>query len=294
LLSNTRHTVPLVLTHPQSRDPYETIWNDSVRETAEKARIDVIECRYAKSSPVLEAIARVAPDVIVASNWRTILSSEVLSIPRLGGLNIHDALLPKYGGFAPINWAIINGETEVGLTVHLMDKAVDLGDIVVQKRIPVAFTDTTTIVMRRVFDVLADITLEALDRLETEGFCPTPQDPSQATFFQKRSDGDSRIDWSQSNIAIYNLIRAQSDPYPNAFAFHDGRCLRIKRASIPEQTSCGSPGRVLCRHSRGVVVLCGQPSHGANQSLVLEQVQPQGGEVMPADRYFRTLNIYLD
>lgn len=286
------HEVALAVTHGDSAHPYETIWADSVAELAASAGIDVVTARTTDAA-VAERIAAARPDVILCSDWRTWVSPEVLALAPHGGVNVHDGLLPAYGGFAPINWAIVCGEEEAGLTAHLMSEELDHGDILVQERLPIAFTDTATDVVQRVFALLGPVTLAALDRLADPDFKPQPQDLSRATFFHKRSERDSRIDWASAPLAIYNLVRAQSDPYPNAHAFHRGRRLAIKRASLAERAYCGSPGRIFCRVPEGVVVLSGRPGNGA-QGLVVETVQPEGGEEMPANDYFRRMADYLD
>ncbi len=293
LLESPRHSVPLVITHPQSQHPYEAIWADSVADLATGENIELITAHSANGDDVKARIADVGADVIVCSDWRTWVAPEVLDLARCGGINIHDALLPRYGGFAPINWAIICGEDETGLTAHCMSEDFDLGDILVQRRLPIAFTDTATDVVERVFDLLAPVTLEALDRVADPDFLPAPQDTSRATFFHKRSERDSRIDWSQPPLAIYNLVRAQSDPYPNAYTFHNGTRLGIRRASLPDRAYCGTPGRVFRRVADGVVVLCGPGPTGRPQGLVLETVQPDGGEAMSATQYFRRMGEYL-
>jgi methionyl-tRNA formyltransferase len=292
LLASKRHHVSLVVTHFQSHHPYEVIWADSVEELAESAGIRVIRARHAHHPEVAEQIAAARADVIVCSDWRTWVSPEILALAVHGGINVHDGMLPRYGGFAPINWAVANGEVEAGVTAHVMTRDLDLGDIVVQRRVPIGFTDTATHVVQRVFPLLGAVTLEALDLLVDEAFVPARQDRSQATFFHKRTERESEIDWRQSNVDIYNLIRAQSDPYPNAFTLHAGRRLSIKRASLPGLAYRGTPGRVFCRAEGGVVVVCGWQGN-AGQGLVLERVQPEGGEEMAAPQYFTRMAEYL-
>jgi methionyl-tRNA formyltransferase len=292
-LLESRHTVELVITHPNSNHKYESIWNDSVKELALKHRIQVVECRSANTEELVRLVSEKKADVIVSSDWRTWLSPEFYSIPKFGSINIHDALLPKYGGFAPINWAIVNGETETGVTVHQISDELDLGDILLQVKIPIAFHDTATDIFFKTLELFPKLTLQALDLIEYGKVEPIPQDKSKATFFHKRSERDSLIDWTKSNIDIYNLIRAQSDPYPNAYTYHKNKKLKIKKALIPESVYCGSPGRVFCRLNSGVVVVCGAVKAGENQGLLIEQLQEENGEVVEASRYFNKMGCYL-
>ncbi len=141
-LLDSRHEVVLVVTHPPGDDAYTTIWSDSVQELAEQHAVPVL----VKNQPDEEAVRRVREadaDVLVACSWRTWIPPEIFKAPRLGTLNVHDSLLPKYAGFAPLVWALINGETEVGITAHVMDDELDRGDIILQERVAVAPTDTT-------------------------------------------------------------------------------------------------------------------------------------------------------
>src|SRR6185312_11440060 len=168
---------------------------------------------------------------IVANNWRTWLPPEIFELPRHGTLNIHDSLLPAYAGFSPLIWAMINGEAEVGVTAHMMDGELDAGDIVLQRAIRVGPADTTTDLFHRTVDLIAPITAEAIKLIET-GYTPVPQDRSRASFFHKRAKRESRIDWTQSPHDIERLVRAQSDPYPNAFTHHRGEELRVVKAAV--------------------------------------------------------------
>jgi len=183
-LLGSKHEVILVVTHPKSDHAYESIWSDSVEELACSEGVPVL----VKNRPDPEVAQAVGEaDVMVACNWRTWISPEVFSAPRLGTLNVHDSLLPRYAGFAPLNWAIINGETEVGVTAHVMDERLDRGDIVLQWSVPVGPRDTATDMFHATLEMMGPITLEALEHLENGTGERTPQDLSQATFFHKRS-----------------------------------------------------------------------------------------------------------
>lgn len=190
----SRHDVPLVITHPSSDHPYKTIWNDSVAELAAAHGIEVLERRTVNDDPTVRLLRALAPDLLVPSDWRTWVAPAAYRCARFGAFNTHDALLPRYGGFAPLNWALVNGETEVGVTVHFMDEEFDLGDIVVQRAVPVDPGDTVTDLFGKTLPLFAPLTLEAIDLIEAGGQTWTPQDRATATFFHKRSTEDSRID----------------------------------------------------------------------------------------------------
>lgn len=289
----SRHIVPLVITHPESDHVYETIWNDSVKELATSNGIPVIEKVYANDGETLKLMRSVTPDVILSSDWRTWLSPEACSIPKHGSINIHDALLPRYGGFAPINWSIINGEGETGVTVHYMTEEFDLGDIVLQEKVPILFSDTSTDVFKKTLPLFPKLALQALDLIEHNKVERVAQDKRQATFYHKRSERDSIINWNNTNLQIYNLIRAQSDPYPNAYTFYNNKKLRIKKATLPSINYCGTPGRIFSRVDSGVVVVCGSNTTNGGQGLIIELVQEEGGNPVEALKFFKKMGEYL-
>lgn len=292
-LLGSDHQVVLVVTHPRSDHAYESIWSDSVEELATGRGIPVL----VKNRPDPEVAGRLveaAADVMVACNWRTWIPPEVFGAPRLGTLNIHDSLLPKYAGFAPLNWAIINGETEVGVTAHVMDDRLDRGDIILQWNVPLGPRDTTTDMFHATVEMMGRITLEALGHLEHGTGERAPQDLERATFFHKRSVQDSLIDWTWAAGDIVNLVRAQSDPYPNAFTFYESQRLRVLRASVSRQRCGGTAGRIFARADDGVLVVCGPSSHrGANHGVVLERVRTDADGDLTAGEFFARMGGYL-
>ena len=292
-LLESRHEVVLVVTHPPGDDAYETIWTDSVQELAEAHGIPVL----VKALPDDEAQAQVreaAADVMVACNWRTWIPPEIFQAPRLGTLNVHDSLLPAYAGFAPLNWALINGEPEVGITAHVMDDRLDRGDIILQPRVTVEPTDTIADLFAKTLMLFGPTTVEALDHMQRGTGDRRAQDPSQATFFHKRADEDNRIDWTWPAQDIANLVRAQADPYPNAFSFDGARRLELRTASVSLTTAGGTPGRIFARQGRGVIIVCGpEARRGRNHGLVIEQLRTDDGEQLAAGEYFLRLGGYL-
>src|SRR6478609_5767470 len=195
-LLDSEHDVVLVVTHPRSEHAYEKIWSDSVADLAEARDVPVLIRNRPDDDELFARLQEADADIIVANNWRTWIPPRIFGLPRHGTLNIHDSLLPKYTGFSPLIWALINGEEEVGLTAHLMDEELDAGDIVLQRSTTVGPTDTVTDLFHRTIDMIGPITLDALDLIASGRTDWTPQDRSQATFFHKRAPQDSHVDWS--------------------------------------------------------------------------------------------------
>jgi methionyl-tRNA formyltransferase len=293
-LIGSDHEVPLVITHPASEHPYEAIWNDSVAGLAAARGIPVIERRYANDTEVLSLVAGLAPDILVSSDWRTWVSPDLYKLATHGAINVHDALLPRYGGFAPLNWAIINGEQEVGVTVHFMNEEFDMGDIVLQWRVPVGAADTATDLFRKTIELFAPITLEGLRLIGSGRTDWTRQDPAEATFFHKRSVEDSRIDWKLPAASIANLVRAQSDPYPNAFAYYGGQRIRVLDATPSRCRLGGTQGRVFRREGEGGAVVCGLRSlAGVEQAVVIRRLRTADDREHIATEFFRRMGGYL-
>lgn len=293
-LLGSDHDVVLVLTHPRSDHAYERIWDDSVAGLAEQHGVPLLVRSRPDDAELLSTLKEAEPDILVATNWRTWIPPEIFALPARGTLNVHDSLLPAYAGFAPLIWALINGESEVGVTAHMMDEELDAGDIVLQRAVPVAPTDTATDLFHKTIGLYGPLVLDALGLIAAGGHRWTPQDRSKASFFHKRSLEDSRIDWCWPARDITNLVRAQSDPYPNAFTFHGGERIRILRASVAQQRYGGTAGRIVMRAGAGVVVVAGPAAYrGQNPGLVIERVRTEDGAEYPAAEYFGRTGGYL-
>ncbi|MER7854388.1 methionyl-tRNA formyltransferase [Streptomyces bacillaris] len=292
-LLDSEHDVMTVVTHPRSEHAYEKIWSDSVADLAEKHGIPVI-IRNRPDGELLDRLKEVAPDIIVANNWRTWIPPEIYNLPAHGTLNIHDSLLPAYAGFSPLIWALINGEPEVGVTAHLMDEELDAGDIVVQRSVAVGPTDTSTDLFHRTVDLIAPVTTEALGLIASGRTEFTPQDRSRASFFHKRAEEDIRIDWNWPAEDLERLIRAQSAPYPSAFTFHKGQRLDVLAAVVSEGRYGGTPGRIFYREGDGVVIVAGADARtGRNHGLAITRVRTGDGRELPATEYFTSMGGYL-
>lgn len=293
-LLESGHEVVLVVTHPKSDHAYEKIWDDSVADLAAEHGVPVLLRNRPDDDELTGRLKDADADLIVANNWRTWIPPQIFDLPPHGTLNVHDSLLPAYAGFSPIIWALINGEEEVGVTAHRMNAELDAGDIVVQRAVPVGPADTATDLFHRTVDLIGPIVTEALDLIASGRTDFTPQDRSKASFFHKRSIEDGRIDWSWPAEDIERLVRAQSDPYPNAFTHYKGQRVRVLKASVSTGIYGGTPGRVFIREGDGVVIVAGADAHrGRSHGLVIERVRTDGGADLPATEFFRTMGGYL-
>ena len=293
-LLDSEHDVVMVVTHPAGEGAYEKVWSDSVADLAEAHGVPVLLRERPDDEELHAALEQVAPDVIVATNWRTWIPPRIFTLPPFGTLNVHDALLPAYAGFSPLIWALLNDEREVGVTAHLMDETLDAGPIVLQRAVPVGPADTTTDLFHKTLELFGPITVDGLAAIASGRRDFVPQDRSRASFFHKRSEEDIRIDWTWSAEELERLVRAQSAPYPQAFCFHKGRRLEIVTAAVSQAVYGGTPGRIFYREADGVAVVAGaEARRGRSRALLIRSVRTDEGVEMPAHDYFRTMGGYL-
>ncbi|MFQ3671257.1 MAG: formyltransferase [Verrucomicrobiia bacterium] len=239
-----RHLRPVaVFTHQD--DPTESRWFRSVAERAEAADLPVLT---PDRLPPAEWLSRFTnefrPDLIFSFYYRRMIPTALLDTARLGALNIHGSLLPKYRGKAPVNWAVLHGETETGATLHHMVREPDAGDIVDQQAVPIGPRDPAIEVMHAVTKAAVTVLDRQIDALLTGTAPRRPQNPEEATYFSGRRPEDGRIDWDQPTANIFNLIRAVTRPYPGAFSELPGLG-RIRIWWAEPTNLCGEPGQIL-------------------------------------------------
>ena len=221
-----------------------------------------------------------APDLILMVSWRYLVPAEIYQRARLGAYVFHDSLLPRYRGFAPTVWAMINGESETGVTLFQVTDEMDAGDIVDQRALPIGADETIAVVMERVTGAYLDLIERNFDALLSGQVKLRPQDHADATYTCKWTPADGRIDWRRSARDIHNLVRATSRPYPGAYTTLDGRKLTIWSASLPaspRRYMSAVPGRVVdIQPGIGSAVLTGAGS------LLLREVQLEGADAVDA------------
>jgi len=232
--------IALVFTHDDS--PSEEIWFASVKELAERQGIPVMTSDINLRENV-SLLRELAPDLLLSFYYRNMIREEVLEIPELGSLNLHGSYLPKYRGRVPVNWAVINGESETGATLHYMVEKPDAGDIVDQEKVAISFTDTALDVFNKVTQAAVTVLSRSFAPL-IEGRAPRiPMDLSRGSYFGGRRPADGRIDWQRSALEIYNLVRGVTHPYPGAFSHLDGKKIVIWSA-LPVD-GAGEPGKIV-------------------------------------------------
>jgi methionyl-tRNA formyltransferase len=214
-----------VVTHAD--DPKENIWFASVRDLAFENHLPVYQPADPNDPAFVTAMQALQPDWLFSCYYRAMLRQPLLDLPRLGALNLHGSLLPRYRGRCPLNWVLVHGETETGITLHYMEAKADRGDIVAQKVIPITPEDTAVTLLARMTAAAGEMFRESYPRLRSGQAVRRPQEHDQASYFGGRGPEDGKIDWGQPATAIYNLMRAVTHPYPGAFSMLAGRRLYI-------------------------------------------------------------------
>ena len=225
-------------------------------------------------------IKRLSPDLIVVAAFGQIISQRILDIPRFGCINVHASLLPKYRGAAPINWVIIQGEKETGVTTMLMDKGLDTGNILLQKKIEIFPEENAGKLHDRLSFLGAEVLLETVERLKQGGLTTYKQEESEASYAPTLKKEHGLIDWGKSAEKIYNHIRGMN-PWPGAFTYLDGKILKVFQAKLVRSESPSTPGKVEKTSDEGILVGAGE-CH-----VLLTEIQLENHKRMPAALFLR-------
>lgn len=232
--------VPLVLTHAD--DPREERWFRSVRELAAAGGAAVVDVEAAEDQ--VARVAAVQPDLIFSFYFRKMITPAVLALARYAAYNLHGSLLPKYRGRAPVNWVLVNGERETGVTLHVMDAKPDHGAIVGQRAVAIAREDTALSLYRKLAVEARAVLDEALPLIVQRREPRREQDHRQSSYFGGRKPDDGRIDWTWPAERVRDLVRAVTRPWPGAFTVAGGRKVIVWSAEVAPATGL-TPGQVV-------------------------------------------------
>jgi methionyl-tRNA formyltransferase len=239
------HTIALVVTRPdRPKGRGRKVLPPPVKTQAIELGLDTIQPKSLKTREFEDHVRSLKPDFLIVAAFGHILTQSILSLPRIGTINVHASLLPKYRGAAPINWAIINGEKETGVTTMLMDKGLDTGHILLTAKEPITAEDTAATLHDRLAVLGANLLVKTLDAFANDTIRPVAQDHSQATYAPMLSKHDGRIDWNKPAETLEPLIRGMT-PWPGAYTFHGNKRLKIFKAKSIARNVKQPPGSVL-------------------------------------------------
>jgi methionyl-tRNA formyltransferase len=247
--------VVLVATHRDS--PEEKAWFPSVAELARSRGIEPVVMENPLDPAAIARVRAARPDLLFSFYYRRLLPDEMLAAPPLGAWNMHGSLLPKFRGRAPVNWAVLKGETRTGATLHAMTGRADRGPILDQEAVPIGPDDAAIDVQRRVTAAAVAILARRLDELKAGTAKPVAQDEAAATRFGRRRPEDGHIDWTRPAKEVHDLVRAVTHPYPGAFTDIFGGRTLVWRSHVPGLAAHDTfPGQVRAEEGR-LYVACG-------------------------------------
>jgi UDP-4-amino-4-deoxy-L-arabinose formyltransferase/UDP-glucuronic acid dehydrogenase (UDP-4-keto-hexauronic acid decarboxylating) len=276
------YEIAAVFTHRDNMS--ENIWFGSVAELAAFRNIPVFAPDDINHSLWVQRIAELKPDILFSFFYRHLVRPPILEIPPAGCLNLHASLLPRYRGRCPVNWVLIHGEKETGVTLHYMTPRPDDGDIVCQEKIQVSDDDTARTLHDKACAVSAAMLDEILPRLANGSAPRTPQDQTEATYYGGRRPEDGEIDWSKPARDVRNLVRAVTRPYPGAFSYvADRKCFFWTVSEVSWEATEHRPGTVVSLDP--LVVICG------HSAIRVEYAQPEQGIWMTGTQLAADLNL---
>ncbi len=279
---SSKHSVVAVVTAPDRPvGRGRRLTQTAVKTLAHSQGLEVLQPERLKDSSFLEKLEAFGADIFCVVAFR-ILPEDVFSMPPEGCVNLHASLLPKYRGAAPINWALINGESETGLTTFFIRRKVDTGEIILQEKLEIGPDETFGSLHDRMADKGGGLLVRTLDMIESGNVTTMKQDDSQASPAPKIYPELGRVDWTKSAHEIHNLVRGLS-PRPAAFSYLDQKRITLLLTELATDDPIGQkPGSVIMADSRnGIVVSCGKGS------LKLLQLKPESGRAMAGAEFVR-------
>lgn len=242
-LIDAGYSIAAVFTHAD--DPGENRFYASVAQLCVRHGLAVHAPEDVNHPLWVARIRALRPDFIFSFYYRNLLSAQVLDCAARGAYNLHGSLLPRYRGRAPANWVLVNGERETGVTLHRMVERPDAGPIAAQRSVPIAPDDTALTLHGKLREAAAGLLADCLPALARGRLVERPQDDSRATYFGRRTAADGELDWSRTATELANLVRAVTQPYPGAFAWHGDRKLVVWSAATVDVAHRKEPGTVL-------------------------------------------------
>ena len=247
-----------------------------VKTVAERHGIPVFQPVKVRTPESIDHIQELAPDLVVVVAFGQILPQRLLDIPRFGCINVHASLLPRYRGAAPLNWCLINGETETGVTTMQMDAGLDTGDMLLMKRTPIGPDEDARSLHDRMSLLGAEALTETLDILVAGNLQPAKQNDAETCYAPLLKKETGEINWSRKPVEIKNLIRGVT-PWPGAYTWLNGLFLKVFKVRTAE--GAGEPGVVLAAGRDGIEVAC------TGGSVIIEEVQLEGKKRLPAREF---------
>jgi len=278
-LHDSSHEILGVVTSPDKKSGRGLkVKSAAIKKSAEKYSLPIYQPESTGSEQLHSILKQINPDIYVVVAYK-ILPESILNIPPRGAVNLHASLLPKYRGAAPVNHAILNGETETGLTTFLIQKKVDTGDLLLQQSLPIDNSVTTGEALSKLSFLGADLVIKTLDALAQNTIKPIKQDGDKATFAPKISVQDCKINWSNPALMIHNQIRAFS-PKPGAFTFYKNKRVKLFGSKVLQNLHNARllPGEIENTNSFFKIGTGTEP-------IQITNIQIEGKKKLPVDQF---------
>lgn len=272
------YDVALVVTRPdRPKGRGRQLAAPPVKVKAAELNLEIVQPAMLKDERFIDQIRHIQPDFLVVIAFGHILAEKILQVPKFGAINIHASLLPKYRGPAPIQWAIIHGERQTGVTTMLMDKGLDTGDILLARAEPVFADDTSADLQNRLALRGADLLIQTLEGYASNKIKLIPQDHSQATYTRLLKKEDGHIEWQKTAEQLHCFIRGMT-PWPGAFTYHNQNRLKVLKAALVLENVSEPAGTILAGFSNELRVATGKDALS-----ILEIQGPSGKHLAIAD-----------
>ena len=278
-LVDAGHAIPLVVTQPDrpaGRGQRSHV--PAVKELASRAGLAVAQPEKVRDPAFLERVKQLAPDAIAVAAYGKILPKALLEVPRFGAINVHGSLLPKYRGAAPIQRAILAGESTTGITIMQMNERMDAGDILAKRETEISPSDTAESLGKRLADLGAVALVSTLEDVERGAVTPIPQRDDEATFAPIVKKEEGRIDWTKEAFAIERTVRAFT-PWPGTFSKIGERLVKIHRATVRIERGGTPPGTVVRADGAELWIATGRGS------LAILELQLEGKRRLPTREF---------
>ncbi|MFW6081821.1 MAG: methionyl-tRNA formyltransferase [Desulfosalsimonas sp.] len=280
-LHKSGHRISLVVSQPdRPRGRGRRVTPPPVKQAAEELGYPVMQPDSVKTEEFYKTVSELRPDLFVVTAFGHILPRRLLEIPHMGAINLHASLLPKYRGPAPIQWAIINGETETGVTSMLMDKGLDTGEILLSKTAPIYPDDTAGTLHDRLAETAADVLTETLEGVRLGNLRPKPQNHALASYAPMLKKSDGRIDWTFTAEYLQRFIRGMS-PWPGAYTYVNKRRLNIYRVEVRPGSPEHEPGTVIEAFDNELRVAAGK------DAVSITEIQAESGRRMSVEEFLK-------
>lgn len=275
LLGSKKHDVVACITQPdKAKGRHLVVSPSSIKVIAQEAHIPVLQSPDLKNDEFLKALSSFDADLFIVVAYGNFLPKEVIEVPKLFCINVHASLLPKYRGAAPINWAVINGETKTGISIFALDEHMDSGDVIAQKEIAILPDDTSGSLKKRIAPIASKFLIETINTIEKGDYVFIQQDAAKVTRAPKLKKEDGLINWNDSAVKIHNRVRGLL-PWPVAYTYYSGKILKIFETKVIDHNwEKFIPGEVVDISKEGLIVQTGEGT------LCLNTVHPESSKPM--------------